>query len=298
MNSSPAVSDGASSPRASTATSTARRRERQAAWRFKTGGERRFTAPGIHGLIPRTEMMADPYDVLMSSPAVAGGDVYIGSGDHYVYALDAHSAASCVGSSQTGNVVHASPAVASGVVYIGSWDRYLYALDARSQATFRWQFFRPATTATSTTRSASPARPRSSMGSVYFGCRDSHFYALDARTGQLRWKHDEHGSWVIGSPASDGIRLLHDLRRSGSSRSTSRPASRALQPVLSGAFSFFVASRSRGNIVYYGTFDGTPLRRQRHAPANVVERFATDGSAPQLFRNISTATANLVVVVS
>ena len=38
-------------------------------------------------------------------------------------------------------------------------------------------------------------------GIVYFGCRDSHLYALDARDGALLWKHDEHGSWVIGSPA-------------------------------------------------------------------------------------------------
>jgi outer membrane protein assembly factor BamB len=49
-------------------------------WQFKTLGESRFTAPGIHGIQPSTETMPDPYDLLTSSPAVADGIVYIGSG--------------------------------------------------------------------------------------------------------------------------------------------------------------------------------------------------------------------------
>src|SRR6188768_2247789 len=49
-------------------------------WTFATKGERRFTAPGIHGATPRTERMPDPFDLFMSSPAVAGNTVYVGSG--------------------------------------------------------------------------------------------------------------------------------------------------------------------------------------------------------------------------
>jgi eukaryotic-like serine/threonine-protein kinase len=107
-------------------------------WKFQTGGERRFTAPGIHGAMPRTEAMPDPYDVFLSSPAVAGGAVYFGSGDRNVYALDARSG-ELKWKFTTGNVVHASPAVAGGVVYIGSWDRNLYALDAGTGAAI-WKF--------------------------------------------------------------------------------------------------------------------------------------------------------------
>src|SRR6201996_8851869 len=44
-------------------------------WRFATRGERRFTAPGIHGIPPRTELMPDPFDVFTSSPAIADGTV-------------------------------------------------------------------------------------------------------------------------------------------------------------------------------------------------------------------------------
>jgi eukaryotic-like serine/threonine-protein kinase len=62
-------------------------------WTFATKGERRFTAPGIHGAIPRTERMPDPFDLFMSSPAIAGNTVYFGSGDQNVYALDATTGA-------------------------------------------------------------------------------------------------------------------------------------------------------------------------------------------------------------
>ena len=170
-------------------------------WRFRTGGERRFTAPGIHGIAPSTELMPDPFDVFLSSPAVAGGTVYIGSGDHNVYALDAQSGA-LRWKFATGNVVHASPAVHRGLVFIGSWDRFFYALDARSGAVV-WKF---ATGDDRTTYNQVGIAGSAAVadGTVYFGCRDSHFYALDEKTGALRWKRDEHGSWVIATPAVGG----------------------------------------------------------------------------------------------
>jgi outer membrane protein assembly factor BamB len=129
-------------------------------WHFATKGERRFTAPGIHGAMPRTERMPDPFDVFMSSPTVAGGMVFVGSGDQNVYALDAASGA-VKWTFSTGDVVHASPAVANGVVYIGSGTctRSMPRRGRSDGAT------RPATTRSSTTRSASPARRPSPMGS-------------------------------------------------------------------------------------------------------------------------------------
>ena len=100
-------------------------------WKFASVGERRFTAPGIHGATPHTELMPDPFDVFLSSPTVVAGIVYFGSGDHHVYAVDAGSGA-LRWKFETGNVVHASPAVANGTVYIGSWDGNFYALDAET----------------------------------------------------------------------------------------------------------------------------------------------------------------------
>ena len=68
-----------------------------------------------------------------SSPAVANGVVYVGSGDFNVYALNASTGAK-LWSYATGNSVESSPAVANGVVYVGSADANVYALNASTGA--------------------------------------------------------------------------------------------------------------------------------------------------------------------
>ncbi len=107
-------------------------------WKFTTEGERRFSARHLHGIDPAAEVMPDPFDVFLSSPAIAGGMVYFGSGDGNVYALDAGSGA-LRWKFHTGNVVHASPAIANGALYVGSWDTYFYALNAASGKEL-WKF--------------------------------------------------------------------------------------------------------------------------------------------------------------
>ena len=82
--------------------------------------------------------MPDPFDVFLSSPVVATGLVYFGSGDGHVYAVAADTGV-LRWRFKTGNVVHASPALANGLLYVGSWDSYFYALDAKSGAQ-RWRF--------------------------------------------------------------------------------------------------------------------------------------------------------------
>jgi hypothetical protein len=44
-------------------------------WKFATGGERRFEAKGLHGMQPKNQTIADPFDVYLSSPVVADGAV-------------------------------------------------------------------------------------------------------------------------------------------------------------------------------------------------------------------------------
>src|SRR5581483_5959250 len=58
-------------------------------WKFETGGERRFSHKNLHGLQPSGETSPDPWDFYLSSPAVFNGAVYFGSGDNYIYSLDA-----------------------------------------------------------------------------------------------------------------------------------------------------------------------------------------------------------------
>jgi parallel beta-helix repeat protein len=63
---------------------------------------------------------------VVSSPAVVGGLVYVGSYDKKVYCLDAATGA-LVWSYTTGGRVESSPAVVNGVVYVGSDDGRIYA---------------------------------------------------------------------------------------------------------------------------------------------------------------------------
>src|SRR5579862_344602 len=107
-------------------------------WRFETGGERRFEAKGLNGMLPKGQTFADPFDTFLSSPVVADGAVFFGSGDGNVYALDA-ATGTLRWKVQTGDVVHASPAYADGVVFVGSWDSFFYAIDAKTGKE-RWRF--------------------------------------------------------------------------------------------------------------------------------------------------------------
>lgn len=256
-------------------------------WRFRTGGERRFTAPGIHGILPRTEMMPDPYDLFLSSPAVYDGVVYVGSGDHNVYALSARSGA-VRWKFVTGNVVHASPAVDDGVVYIGSWDRYFYALNARTGALL-WKFAtgddRTIYNQVGIAGSAAIAK-----GVVYFGCRDSHFYALNGRTGSLIWKRDHHGSWVIASPAVTADSVYYTTSDERKFYAVDAKTGNVRFTVGYGTFAYSSPSIA-GNVAYFGSFDGRLYGVDIYS-GKIVARFSTDASARQLQAHLD-ASGNL-----
>jgi len=174
-------------------------------WKFATEGERRFEARGLHGSQPRTQTVADPYDVYLSSPVVAQGLVVFGSGDGHVYALDAASGA-LRWKFRTGDVVHASPAVADGVVFVGSWDGRFYALDLATGAE-RWRF-QAGLDPLMHNQQGFQSSAAVVDGVVYVGCRDAHLYALDAKTGAERWRFSTGQSWVVGSPAVEGGRVI------------------------------------------------------------------------------------------
>ncbi len=128
-----------------------------------------------------------------SSPAVANGVVYVGSGDYKVYALNASTGA-LLWSYTTSYSVESSPAVANGVVYVGSFDSvdygYVYALNASTGALL-WSY------ATGQVESS----PAVANGLVYIGSDEGFAVALNARTdaylGWISWA----GSQVESSPA-------------------------------------------------------------------------------------------------
>ncbi|HEV8336999.1 MAG TPA: PQQ-binding-like beta-propeller repeat protein [Candidatus Polarisedimenticolia bacterium] len=167
-------------------------------WVFAAEFEKRFEAKNLHGLPSAAQTIPDAWDLFTSSPAVANGKVYFGSGDSNVYAVDAATGL-LQWKFQTGDVVHASPAVADGTVYIGSWDSRLYALRAET-GELRWSF-QAGEDPSIHNQVGFQSSPAVVDGVVYVGCRDAHVYALDAGTGRKKWDYPTSKSWVIGTPA-------------------------------------------------------------------------------------------------
>jgi outer membrane protein assembly factor BamB len=242
-------------------------------WIFKTAGESRFTAPGIHGAIPRTEIMADPFDVFLSSPVVAGEVVYFGSGDHNVYALDIATGA-LKWKFETGNVVHASPAVANNVVYIGSWDRNMYALNASSGAML-WKYQTGDDTLIHNQVGIASSAAVSN-GIVFFGCRDGHFYAVDAKTGAKRWDIDNKMGWVIASPAvANGV--VYFPTSDGQRFKAVEWATGQIKFNVAMKTISFSSPAIVSNTLYFGTSDGW-VHALDMSTGTVKSEFQTDGS--------------------
>src|SRR6202158_1829989 len=172
-------------------------------WVYVIEYERKFEAKNLHGLPPAAQTIPDAWDMFTSSPAVANGKVYFGSGDGNVYAVDAQTGL-LLWKFPTKDVVHSSPAVVNNTVYIGSWDSYLYAIDADTGLE-KWSF-KSGEDNTIHNQVGFQSSPAVVDGTVYVGCRDAHVYALDASTGRKKWDYPTAKSWVIGTPAvRDGM---------------------------------------------------------------------------------------------
>jgi eukaryotic-like serine/threonine-protein kinase len=167
-------------------------------WTFAVEYERKFEAKNLHGYPSAAQTIPDAYDLFTSSPAVANGKVFFGSGDGNVYAVDAQTGL-LQWKFPTKDVVHASPAVANNTVYIGSWDSYLYAIDADTGQE-KWSF-KSGDDPNIHNQVGFQSSPAIVDGVLYVGCRDAHVYAIDAITGRKKWDYPTSKSWVIGSPA-------------------------------------------------------------------------------------------------
>ena len=139
-----------------------------------------------------------------STPAVAGGKLYVGGGDSgRFHALDA-ATGEPLWSYETGDrLTYAAPAVVDGTVYFGTgWGTdnggWVYALDAATGA-LRWKHF------------VGPQiyfAPAVGGGRVYAASYDAQrLAALDAATGEELWSLSRSGDSFAAMPAYDGERL-------------------------------------------------------------------------------------------
>jgi outer membrane protein assembly factor BamB len=242
-------------------------------WVFAAEHERKFEAKGLHGYPPASQTIPDAWDIFTSSPAVAGGKVFFGSGDGNVYAVDVETGL-LQWKHGTGDVVHASPAVAGNTVYIGSWDSYLYALDADTGET-KWSF-KSGEDAATHNQVGFQSSPAVVDGTVYVGCRDAHVYAIDAATGRKKWDYPTSKSWVIGTPAvrngtvyvgtSDSARFMALDAKSGRLRFN-----------FDAKAYIFSSAAIAGDLVYVGDHNGK-LYAIDAATGKAAWEFRTDAS--------------------
>jgi eukaryotic-like serine/threonine-protein kinase len=242
-------------------------------WKFQTQGERRYAGKHLHGFQPAGELMPDPFDFFLSSPAVVDGTVFFGSGDGNVYALNA-AAGDLKWKFKTGDVVHSSPAVAAGTVFIGSWDTYFYALDAAT-GNEKWHF-KTGDDPDIHNQIGIQSSPLVENGLVYFGCRDSNLYALDAQSGSKKWIYNNKGSWVIVSPVLKEGKLYFATSDSGMFHAVDANTGSEIYS-LSFVWPTFASPAIAGNLLYLGSEEGK-LFAVDLAAQKPVWMFQTDGS--------------------
>lgn len=222
-------------------------------WKFKTEGERRFAGKHLHGSTPASETMPDPYDCYLSSPVVAAGAVYFGSGDGNVYSLSAITGG-LQWKFKTGDVVHASPALADGMLFLGSWDHNFYALDAATGAE-RWRF-KTGEDQDIHNQEGIQSSAAVADGLVFFGCRDAHLYALEEKTGKLQWSYSTKGSWVIASPAVQDGKVYFATSDTGLLLGADAKSGQILFTVDLKAWPIFSSPAIAGNMLYVGSTSG------------------------------------------
>ena len=175
-------------------------------WKFRGEGECVFAAPGIHGIPEKDRALDDPWDMYLSSPVVATGNVYFGCGKGIFYALDCNSGEK-KWEYRTNGVIHSSPAYSDSTVFFGSWDSYLYALNS-VDGSLKWKF-KTGIDTVYYNQVGFQSSPAIYKGVVYTGCRDSYIRANNAKTGELKWKFYNNGSWIIVTPALHNDTLFY-----------------------------------------------------------------------------------------
>ena len=243
-------------------------------WKFATAGERRFEARGLHGMLPHTQTFADMYDVYLSSPVVAEGKVFFGSGDGNVYAVDA-ATGKLAWKVRTGDVVHASPAYADGRVVVGSWDGRLYSLDAATGAQ-RWAF-QAGVDPLIHNQQGFQSSPAIVDGTIYVGCRDAHLYAIGLRDGVEKWNVDTAGSWIVGSPAVSDGRVWFATSDTAVMQVVDAATGKPTQPPQSTHAYVFGSPTIAGDTVLLGVLNGTLQVRDKAGGALLWE-YRTDAS--------------------
>lgn len=141
---------------------------------------------------------------VMSSPIVdlQEGICFVGSGDGFLYALDANTGFNSW-RFRTNGAIFASPAIYKGLIIIPSTDNIVYAVNGQTGRE-RWRF---------SSDSAFVGSALVHDDSIYLGNTNGVIYCLNADTGKERWQFKTRGSITSTPCAANGMVFITSMDR-------------------------------------------------------------------------------------
>jgi len=127
--------------------------------------------------------------------AYAGGKLYIGTSNGYVYCLNAENGAKIWEKQFTGDQIRTSPVVHNGKVYVGTNNGYIYAVNASNGLSIPGWYY-------STSGNAIYSTPALYNDVLYFGCDDNKVHAINISSDAgpvLLWQYATAGD-IRSSP--------------------------------------------------------------------------------------------------
>jgi outer membrane protein assembly factor BamB len=175
----------------SASSSTEARQERAGSWPIFRGNPHQ-TGVAVSTLPNKLEVLwtYSTKDAIEGTPAIADGNVFVGSFDKHLHAIDLRTGRE-KWRYETGEV-KTPAAVRNGKVYIGNLDGVLHCVDA-AKGTKVWTFATPNQMEISSGVSFA-------NGKLFFGCADESLYCL-SDTGKKLWTFRVQGGPVMATPA-------------------------------------------------------------------------------------------------
>lgn len=134
-------------------------------------------------------------DRIIAAPLVTADQVFVGTADNHLLALDARDG-SLQWEYETQHSVWGQPTLADGILFASSMDRTISAFRPENGELI-WE---------KTLDGAIAAKPLALDGVVYVSSFDEKVHALDAKTGAELWTADA-GNWIWSAPAVDAAQV-------------------------------------------------------------------------------------------
>ena len=136
-------------------------------------------------------------DELRGTPLYHEGNLYVGSYDNNLYALDASNGDFLWKYAADGGIP-GKPIIFENNIYFGSEDKRLHVISAKSGKVV-WTYF---------TDGPVRSSPRLAQGHVFFGSDDAHLHAVNLNNGRVAWKA-ETSSAVRSTPYVSDDRVYY-----------------------------------------------------------------------------------------